>query len=108
MAENTKIQWTTHTANLWWGCTVMWNFIKWLFTPTISYAEAQRRYGEHKIESDVMVLELQNHMDEVYQRHEERKKEEFRKQMRIESMFFKQKRGLVSDEEFKAFLLEEH
>jgi hypothetical protein len=87
--------------------TAMLNFIKYLFAPSVSQAEAQRRYAEHRAECDVMTLELEEHMHEVYARLQARKREDDKKQFRIEAMFRKQELGLVSDEEFQAFLLEE-
>ena len=48
MAENSKIEWTHHTANLWWGCTTVHSGCD------NCYAEIfAKRYGHHVWGNDV-------------------------------------------------------
>ena len=41
MAENSKIEWTHHTANLWWGCTKVHAGCDNCYAETLS-----KRYGK--------------------------------------------------------------
>jgi protein gp37 len=43
MAENSKIEWTTHTFNPWWGCTKVSEGCKFCYAETLS-----NRYGKNQ------------------------------------------------------------
>lgn len=45
MAENSKIEWTTHTANLWWGCTEVHEGCDNCYARVLSHRWGQELWG---------------------------------------------------------------
>jgi len=48
MAENSKIEWTTHTANLWYGCTKVHEGCDHCYAETISHRWKRDLWGNEK------------------------------------------------------------
>jgi uncharacterized protein (DUF1499 family) len=84
----------------------MWKFIKSLFRPTISYEDAMYLHAKAKQEGRAMVDDLEAELAKWEEVRNERERKHEQERRRIESMFERNRLGLVSDEEFSAFLLE--
>lgn len=48
MAQNSKIEWTTHTINLWWGCTKVHAGCDHCYAETLSNRWGQKVWGNDK------------------------------------------------------------
>jgi protein gp37 len=48
MAENSKIQWTNHTANLWWGCTKVHEGCDNCYAEALSHRVGNDIWGKNK------------------------------------------------------------
>jgi len=46
MAENSKIEWTDHTVNLWWGCAKVHTGCKNCYAESLSYRFGDKIWGE--------------------------------------------------------------
>jgi len=69
MAENSKIEWTDHTVNLWWGCTKVHDGCDNCYAEALSH-----RYGDNVWGNDVPRKEIKsafNNLDK-YQRQGEK------------------------------------
>jgi hypothetical protein len=84
----------------------MIKFLKALFAPSMSAEQAIQAHKQRIEYTNDMVAELNNHMNELYAKQELQRKQARLEELRIEAMFLRYKAGLISDEEFQAFLLE--
>ena len=48
MAENSKIEWTDHTVNLWWGCSKVHTGCKNCYAESLSHRFGDDIWGEDK------------------------------------------------------------
>lgn len=54
MAQNSKIEWTTHTANLWWGCTEVHSGCDNCYARVLSHRWGHDEWGNDKPRRAIM------------------------------------------------------